>query len=987
MVGENMEYIIDQEINFEEKDYLNSKQYSNALKEIIDSSPKNKVFTVGLFGGWGTGKSSIIKTTEELYKDDKSIKFVKYDAWQYVNDSFRRMFLRTLQTELDYEQSDLMKKFYENRTQDVKVRHKITIFNVFYILIGISITIFSLKCTEFDNNSKIGIVSAWTLLSTVLTIGTKYFDSLKVTVTEPMIFAPEQFTDCYNEIIEYFFKKRFNDKLKYLKAKLKGKDIHGKKLIIVIDNIDRCQGETAYSLLSDLKTFLGNQKENIVFLIPVDDNELKKQIFSKTISCNDDNDIEEFLRKSFNTVLRIKPFAETDMYEFAKKVAKENKLNFNDDVVYLASKKYAKNPRRIVQLYNNLLSELAFYDDKDFVEKNQALICICLILREEYFDFYNSVINSPSILNTSYDGIKGTKDAVNDFLLISRTIIRKFDIAKIEKVLTNTNSVFTGIPGEICTLISNFNSKEFITAINNISSDSEKDNIYAYLVYKVTSAISKRNNNEISNLFTFIAEINKEVKFSNLLQNFDGQFIKYGYESIIENSADYDALCCFIEYMAKQGFDASKTALITVLQKTESDTPNKELFDSAIKYSTDKDTAMKLSKTFELLYENNGNVEDLTIEQYDHLILDECLKKRIENIKDIQSLEQNQDFFAAIFEHKTNYDKSTLDIYLGKIKSVLGSNQNKSFEKLHEEMVKIIAILNPFVKNYSAYKNACTDKKGIRQIYEYFFSSRVVNGSNKSYLNEIANSAQYSADSLTFIKYVYILAMEEYFMQQEYQIVKSHREELLNIYYELLTTYGLKLSPLIAHVLDSITSLDTSDKLKLYEHCCFLKENDNFVAHQKQISAKYDYLFDFNTQKEGKEKLILKLCAEQFYSESITDSLIEQGEDFVNSLPQSILSNIIKVFTPETHEKYKTNYKLLSIIVKKGTEEQKRIVVNIIINNIHNRTDISQSLGLIEIGDFESNRKQELISALRTYKNEENVDEELEKRIDAIIGL
>lgn len=229
--------------------------------------------------------------------------------------------------------------------------------------------------------------------------------------------------------------------------------------------------------------------------------------------------------------------------------------------------------------------------------------------------------------------------------------------------------------------------------------------------------------------------------------------------------------------------------------------------------------------------------------------------------------------------------------------------------------------------------------------------------------------------------------MEEYFMRQEYQIVKSHKEELLNIYYELLTTYGLKLSPLIAHVLDSITSLDTSDKLKLYEHCCFLKENDNFVAHQKQISAKYDYLFDFSTQKEGKEKLILKLCAEQFYSESITDSLIEQGEDFVNSLPQSILSNIIKVFTQETHEKYKTNYKLLSIIVKKGTEEQKRIVVNIIINNIHNRTDISQSLGLIEIGNFESNRKQELISALRTYKNEENVDGELEKRIDAIIGL
>ena len=123
-----------EEINLEKKDYLNSKQYSKALKQIIDAAPENKVFTVGLFGGWGTGKSSIIKTTEELYKNDTSVKFVKYDAWQYVNDSFRRMFLRTLQEQLNYKESEYMKKFYENKTRDVKVNHKITLFNVIYIL-------------------------------------------------------------------------------------------------------------------------------------------------------------------------------------------------------------------------------------------------------------------------------------------------------------------------------------------------------------------------------------------------------------------------------------------------------------------------------------------------------------------------------------------------------------------------------------------------------------------------------------------------------------------------------------------------------------------------------------------------------------------------------------------------------------------------------------------------------------------------------------
>ena len=416
--------------------------------------------------------------------------------------------------------------------------------------------------------------------STIFTIITKLTDTYKTSITEEILFAPEQFSECFKKIIDDFFNKE------------------QKKLIIIIDNIDRCQGESVYRLLTDIKTFLGNENKDIIFLIPVDDVELKKQIFSNTI---DNKENEEFLRKSFNTVLRIKPYIETDMYEFAKKLAKDNNLQFNEDVIYLASKKYSKNPRRIVQLYNNLLSEFAFYENKEFVESKQALICICLIIREEYFDFYKLLIDTPSILKDQTLIIKNEENKeitnmIHNFLLISESIIKKFSVADIEKVLSNTESIFSNIPESIQSAISNFDSNLFLTEIKLHTN--EISNINGYLIYKLTSAVNKKNVNEVANLLNFIAILNRDFNFENILQNLDGQFIHFGYENIIELVNDYDSTCEFIEYLSKKGFSAAKESLIKILTLIPGTNNQiriaKDLFDSTTKYCTDEKTSKEL---------------------------------------------------------------------------------------------------------------------------------------------------------------------------------------------------------------------------------------------------------------------------------------------------------------------------------------------------------------------------------------------------------
>jgi len=55
-----MRFIPDKEINLYEDDLLGTRTYVEALVDIVKMC--DTPFTIGLLGGWGSGKSSIVKT-------------------------------------------------------------------------------------------------------------------------------------------------------------------------------------------------------------------------------------------------------------------------------------------------------------------------------------------------------------------------------------------------------------------------------------------------------------------------------------------------------------------------------------------------------------------------------------------------------------------------------------------------------------------------------------------------------------------------------------------------------------------------------------------------------------------------------------------------------------------------------------------------------------------------------------------------------------
>ena len=284
-------------------------------------------------------------------------------------------------------------KFYQNDNQEIDVKNKIAPLKIAIFFTVIIIALIFVSFIGFTPEVKISAYSIISIIGILIGILTGCFNQLKVAVSKPFLFAPEQFEQCFQEMMEEALKPNILQQVFQFITR-GSSSIALKRVVIVIDNIDRCNSEQAYNLLTDIKTFLCDEPFNIVFVIPVDDEALRKHILNSTNSSNSDEctrDKEEFLRKFFNVTLRIKPHQPTEMYEFAQKLNDKYALGFKNATINIASKEYAKNPRRVIQLFNNLSAELDNYDT-EFATLYETLICKILIIREEYNAYYQELL-------------------------------------------------------------------------------------------------------------------------------------------------------------------------------------------------------------------------------------------------------------------------------------------------------------------------------------------------------------------------------------------------------------------------------------------------------------------------------------------------------------------------------------------------------------------------------------------------------------------
>lgn len=81
------------------EDYLNFGEVSQIVTEILETEAMLPV-SIGVFGNWGAGKSSLLNLIEQQIKPDEWI-IIKFDAWLYQGfDDARAALLETIASHL-----------------------------------------------------------------------------------------------------------------------------------------------------------------------------------------------------------------------------------------------------------------------------------------------------------------------------------------------------------------------------------------------------------------------------------------------------------------------------------------------------------------------------------------------------------------------------------------------------------------------------------------------------------------------------------------------------------------------------------------------------------------------------------------------------------------------------------------------------------------------------------------------------------------------
>lgn len=973
-------FVIDEEISLSNgNDILKTEVYADTLSEVISNAPKDRVFTIGLFGSWGSGKSSIIKTVREKIETSK-VKFITYDAWKYVNDSFRRMFLLKIQEELKYEQTEEMQRFYQSETAETEPKTYISKQGLWILILCLLVILVIVNSVSIiPDDWKVTLTSTLTLLGLLITVFNGVFQKLKIQINKPHLFAPEQFENCFKDMTTAVFKKNSYvvKSLKYIK--LIPNSITGiERLIIVIDNIDRCHSEMAYQLLTDVKTFLSNEKKNVVFIIPVDDEALKRNLFGNHDDDRDCNkEKEEFLRKFFNVTIRIKPHQPTELNTFAKELNNKYSLGFNNNTVALCSKEFATNPRRIIQLYNNLASELSLYSE-EFAQKNESMICIVLILREEYADFYQEIVNDANKLkNYKYKTDKARKDFLSDFMKIASPIIREADMSDLLLILTNSDAVFDGIPNEVKKRINSYATEETTEYIK--THPECKDVVLDFIKKNAKEDVKSHSDAQIVNSIEYISSLTSIidvptvflVEINSLFDNLYGSLFNKIDKSNLEK------LCQFALLLEGNSLPELKQVLISYITNINAEENLSDFEESLIKaglknFNTTKDST-QLSSFVVTLFKKIGIYKDIdySLEQKDVLFSKDLINHQIDKIA-VGENDETQELLWLL-KNKTNIEAECYTYLCDKLNNLIGSTTNKN----KNQMFTIVKYVADFIL-------LIPDRSNVDQfeVLNMKLWRRTVNNRQICLLDEHNGEPENSHFIIDLFLKFYRINNGVITNEQVTKIVTSDKQYVYSKLLEL-KEQGFDLRPFWDVILcENDYETNIEQVIPLIEFCILQKDKNGALAiAEDKIKNKVLSLCD-NISNTKVLELIERLIKDEKVKPYFIETITTRDAIFINALPLSLIELAINSFNQENSSQFVSNFGLLSVVASKGSIEQKTVIVKMMTENINKKKNLIETFDILDNIELRKKSNKTMLSgALQSYK-ESNPDD---GRVDQLI--
>jgi len=348
------------------------QQLANTVFELLKNA--EPPFTIGLYGKWGVGKTTIASLVKELAYNE-NFKCLFFDAWKYERDSLRRQFL----IELDKQVFNNRLYFKKRLNQSLTIPENPSLWEyvkrifsnlALKIIAALTLILFLLIFIDFGKyETAIDALFSLGLLGSFISFVLSSFNIITGSTQEYRTDSAEGFED------------------HFIKA-LGESELRDKKLLVVVDNLDRVEDSKAAGILSDIKTFLSQDGSvhKVLFLIPCDDQALRSQL--ATIY-GDEFDTDEFLRKFFNLTIKIPKFIDLDLFNYVRELLATSKVpefQDNPDLEGVIIYALRNNPREIKQFINSLIPQILLARERKLspVIKNPSFLAKLLVIRQKF---------------------------------------------------------------------------------------------------------------------------------------------------------------------------------------------------------------------------------------------------------------------------------------------------------------------------------------------------------------------------------------------------------------------------------------------------------------------------------------------------------------------------------------------------------------------------------------------------------------------------
>jgi predicted KAP-like P-loop ATPase len=310
------------------------------------SKPK---FSIGIYGEWGTGKTTLMKMIYNELESDENVLTVWFNAWRYEREE--QFALIALMKTIAYAMGDLP------QYREIK---KILLRGAVIVGKGVLRSLVEkwiplVPKESFDELEK-NLLPKMELLSQV-DKDTIYFDGLHK--------------------IEEEMKKMSNEN---------GKN----RIVVFIDDLDRCSPKTALEVFESIKVFLG--MEGFIYIVG-----LSVDTISKLINVAYKDSLvkgEHYIRKIIQIPITIPEWNDTDVIKkLVQNLAKrldEKYSKLVDENKEVIAKAVEFNPREVKRFINNFIIAREIFSGNEGIKAEELLLVQALKIRWSKFYSYIS---------------------------------------------------------------------------------------------------------------------------------------------------------------------------------------------------------------------------------------------------------------------------------------------------------------------------------------------------------------------------------------------------------------------------------------------------------------------------------------------------------------------------------------------------------------------------------------------------------------------